>query len=99
MNHQRILKIQHNLPNVVKALNQQFDLPEDSGYFNIIFNVNETAWLDIDGYSQYQRHIETNHIRNKSTHRVLAPNNSGFVKIKSNQGHWKHASTKPTPVN
>jgi len=94
MNQQRALEIQRELPIVVKELNQQLGLPENSGYLNIVFNFNEGIWSDIEGYQRYQRNTETNHIRNKSTHRVLAPNNSGFVKIKSNRGHWKHVSTK-----
>lgn len=97
MNQQRIIQIQQELPNVIKALNQQFELPVDGGYFNIIFNIDETVWEDIEDHTRYQRNIETNHVRNKSTHRILASNNSGFVKIKSNQGHWKHVSTKAYP--
>ena len=99
MNNKRVSEIQNQLPSVLIELNKQLGLPEDSGYLNIVFNLDDNIWRVIEGYSNYQRNTETNHVRNKRTFRILTPNNSGFVKIKSNQGQWTHISTKPNYSN
>ncbi|PMN99608.1 hypothetical protein BCT21_11600 [Vibrio sp. 10N.222.55.F9] len=43
-------------------------------------------WIPIDGCPKYDKHKETGVIRNRSTHRVLKPNNSGFVKVRNYKG-------------
>ncbi len=43
-------------------------------------------WTPIDDCPKYEKHKETGVIRNRSTHRVLKPNNSGFVKVRNDRG-------------
>lgn len=43
-------------------------------------------WIPIDDCPKYEKHKETGVIRNRSTHRVLKPNNSGFVKVRNTKG-------------
>ncbi|PMO34297.1 hypothetical protein [Vibrio breoganii] len=43
-------------------------------------------WIPIEDCPKYVKHSETGVIRNRSTHRVLKPNNSGYVKIRNTRG-------------
>ncbi|MFA0055376.1 hypothetical protein [Vibrio echinoideorum] len=43
-------------------------------------------WIPIEDCPKYQQHRDTGVIRNRSTHRVLKPNNSGFVKVRNYRG-------------
>ncbi|MEZ9229480.1 hypothetical protein AB4259_00150 [Vibrio amylolyticus] len=43
-------------------------------------------WTSIDDCPKYEKHCVTGVIRNRSTHRVLKPNNSGFVKVRNYKG-------------
>ncbi|HCH2844792.1 TPA: hypothetical protein NKT21_004083 [Vibrio parahaemolyticus] len=46
----------------------------------------ESDWLPIEDCPKYERHKETGVIRNRNTHRVLKPNNSGYVKVRNTKG-------------
>ncbi|PMM38750.1 hypothetical protein [Vibrio splendidus] len=43
-------------------------------------------WMPIEGCPKYAKHEETGVIRNRSTHRVLKPNNSGYIKVRNVRG-------------
>ncbi len=88
VNEQRMLNLRKQLPQVLKNLNKQLGLPEDSGLLGIIMNTAEGLWETLDHCNNYQRNIETGHVRNKTSHKVLVPNNSGWVKVKTTEGNW-----------
>ncbi|MDP2591645.1 hypothetical protein Q8W41_19305 [Vibrio splendidus] len=43
-------------------------------------------WIPIEDCPKYQQCRDTGVIRNRGTHRVLKPNNSGFVKVRNYKG-------------
>lgn len=43
-------------------------------------------WSPLEDFPKYEIHNETRVIRNRNTHRVLKPNNCGFVKVRNKTG-------------
>ncbi|PMO44775.1 hypothetical protein BCT10_13945 [Vibrio splendidus] len=75
---------QARLKNALNELGAEYNV-SSNGLLKVLKSEAE-QWTPIEDCPKYERHKETGVIRNRSTHRVLKPNNSGFVKIRNYKG-------------
>ncbi|CCN42951.1 hypothetical protein VIBNISO65_970033 [Vibrio nigripulchritudo SO65] len=75
---------QYKLVDVLDALSAEYRVSfEDMA--DTLVSMGE-SWIDIEDCPKYQQHKDSGIIRNRSTHRVLKPNNSGYVKVRNLRG-------------
>ncbi|UPR26285.1 hypothetical protein ITG08_05925 [Vibrio cyclitrophicus] len=75
---------QEKLKNALNELSAEYNISSNK-LLNALQSETE-KWVSIKDSPKYQQHRDTGVIRNCSTHRVLRPNNSGFVKVRNFRG-------------
>lgn len=64
------------------SITYEFSVEQLVAFFQLVLS----DWKTVENCPNYEIHSVTNVIRNRKTHRILKPNNCGYVRLKTING-------------